>query len=88
MIRFCVRCAQAITFDWQELPVVDNRRNMRVVARFYVHPSTAACDAEVARQRTLDLGVVLSEYDMGIQRARYLRNLIAEATIERATEAS
>lgn len=79
IVRRCIRCTQPITFDWQEFPVVNNRREMRVVARFYAHPSVEACEAEVARQRELDHGAQPSPADIGLQRAQLLRGLLIEA---------
>ena len=82
MIRICIRCKQPITFDWLELPVVYSRRTMRVVARFYSHFDTAACDAEIARAHRIVAGEIPSPRDIGVQRAQLLHTLIAEVPLK------
>jgi hypothetical protein len=78
-VRRCIRCAQPITFDWEEYPVIDNRRSMTVVATFFAHPSTAACDAELERARRLDHGEIPTATDIGLLRAQMLRALATTA---------
>ena len=78
-VRYCIRCKQPITFDWFELPVVDNRDAMHVVATFYVHPNTAACDDDVALSRRIEAGEKPAPNDMAMQRAVFLRNCVAAA---------
>ena len=78
-VRLCIRCAQPISFAYEEYPIVDNRRSMNVIAVFSVHPTTAECDAELARVRRLDHGEVPSAHDIGLQRAALLRALALEA---------
>ena len=50
--RRCIRCAELITFVWDEIPVVDNRRAMNRIATFFAHPTVEACEAEIDRVAT------------------------------------
>jgi hypothetical protein len=77
--RRCIRCAQLIAFDWDEFPVVADRRSMRQIAVFYAHPNVAACEAEIARARRLEQGETPGPADIGLQRAALLRALVDEA---------
>lgn len=75
----CIRCAQIISFAWDEIPVVGNRRTMHRIATFFAHPTVEACEAEIDRARRLDAGEIPTPYDIGLQRAALLRQLIDDA---------
>ena len=46
--RLCIKCGLPISFGFNEFPVVDDRKTMNVIAVFFAHPSTEACEDEKA----------------------------------------
>jgi hypothetical protein len=77
--RRCIRCAQLISLAWVEIPIVDNRRAMNIVARFYAHPSAEACADDLALAARLTAGEIPAPHDIMLQRAALLRELLNEA---------
>ena len=80
--RICIKCGLPISYDFYEFPIVDNRKNMNVIATFFAHPSNEACaDEKACRMPDAD------PRDFGVIRAKMLDQFLTTLREARAEQA-